>query len=228
MGENIGAAARAMRNFGFEQLRLICPRDGGISQTARAMASGGGRLLDEAQIFGSLSQALNDIQFSVALTARPRRLNKTVYDIDHMAKNLHEKQAKHQKVAIIFGPENAGLNNDEIAKANAIATIDTDPTYASLNLAQSVVIVCHALKMNTQAIAVKPKPRDLTATATEIEKLDKRYREFLAEMNFFYPKAKASLMQRNLTNMWTRLGLTHAEVRLFHGILQKLEQYKNH
>ena len=136
MGENIGAAARAMWNFGLDRMRVVAPRDGWPNQKAVAMASGAGRLLDEARLSPDVPDALADCSFVFATTARQRGLTKPVYSPEAAMKLAAEKIAAGEKIAVMFGPERSGLENDDIAKANAIISVPVNPAYGSLNLGQ--------------------------------------------------------------------------------------------
>ncbi len=131
MGENIGAAARAMWNFGLDHIRIVDPRDGWPNQKAVAMASGAGRLLDEARLFGTTAEALADTTFVMATTARSRDLTKPVFSPEHAMAEAAKRIAAGQKVAVMFGPQRAGLENDDIIRANAIISVPVNPQFAS-------------------------------------------------------------------------------------------------
>lgn len=143
MGENIGAAARAMWNFGLDRMRIVAPRDGWPSSKAVAMASGAGRLLDEARLSPDVPDALADCSFAFAATARPRGLTKPVFSPEAAMKLAAEKIAAGEKVAVMFGPERAGLENEDVAKANAIISVPVNPAYGSLNLGQCVLLTAY-------------------------------------------------------------------------------------
>ncbi|RJL05589.1 RNA methyltransferase, partial [Paracoccus siganidrum] len=139
MGENIGAAARAMLNFGLTRLRLVAPRDGWPNPRAVAMASGAaGRVLDQARVYPTLAEAMEGIDYAFATTARGRELTKPVFT---PASAMEKARAHDGNCAIIFGPERAGLENEDVARANAIVTVPVNPEFASLNLAQAVLLM---------------------------------------------------------------------------------------
>ncbi|MGB0799876.1 MAG: RNA methyltransferase, partial [Planktomarina sp.] len=138
MGENIGAAARAMWNFGLDHMRVVAPRDGWPNPKAVAMASGAGRLLDEAQHFETTTAALADTTFVMATTARTRGLTKPVYSPEFAMAEAARRIAAGQNVAVMFGPERSGLENDDISRANAMISVPVNPEFPSLNLAQCV------------------------------------------------------------------------------------------
>ena len=136
MGENIGGAARAMWNFGLDRMRIVAPRDGWPNPRAVAMASGAGRLLDEAGLFDTTAEAVGDAAYVYATTARPRDLTKPVFTPEAAMRDARERIGRGERVAVLFGPERAGLENDDIARANAIISVPVNPDFASLNLAQ--------------------------------------------------------------------------------------------
>lgn len=229
MGENIGAAARAMWNFGLDRMRIVGPRDGWPNPKAVAMSSGAGRLLDEAQIYDDLAGALSDRTFVFATTARPRDLTKPVYSPEHAMKMAAEKVAAGEKVAVLFGPERAGLENDDIAKANAIISVPVNPEYASLNLGQCVLLTAYEWMRqagDVTHVSDEPGHKGDWATGTEIEKLVEHYEERLDEAGFFYPPAKADNMKLNLRNLWSRMRLTRADVQMLHGVMRQMVRWK--
>ena len=143
MGENIGAAARGMRNFGLSEMRLVAPRDGWPNPKAVATASGAGRVLDAARVHGTTAEAIADCHTVYATTARPRDLIKPVLTPEAAMAEARGLIAAGQKVGFLFGPERAGLQNDDLAGAQAIVSVPVDPEFASLNLAQCVLLLAY-------------------------------------------------------------------------------------
>lgn len=229
MGENIGAAARAMWNFGLDRMRITAPRDGWPNQKAVAMASGAGRLLDEAGLFDTTAAALEDRTHVFATTARPRGLTKPVVTPERAMQMAAEMIAKGDKVAVMFGPERAGLENDDIVRANTIINVPVNPDFASLNLAQCVLLC--AYEWRRQTVEVVPERTDMAgtdwATGVEVEKLAEHYEERLGEAGFFFPEHKAETMKLNLRNLWSRMPLTRADVQTLHGVLRQMVRWKN-
>jgi tRNA/rRNA methyltransferase len=228
MGENIGSAARAMYNFGLDRMRIVAPRDGWPNQAAVALASGAGRLLDDALLSDDLSESLADCTYVFATTARSRDLTKPVYSPEAAMKLAAEKIDSGGKVAVLFGPERAGLENGDIAQANAIISVPVNPNFASLNLAQCVLLVGYEWMRqqgNVEHEAVEMAGTDW-ANGQETEHLARHYEERLSEANFFYPEHKATSMKINLRNMWSRMPLTRADVQMFHGILRQMVRWK--
>ena len=140
-----------------------------------------------------------------------------------------EKIAKGEKIAVMFGPERSGLENDDIAKANAIISVPVNPLYASLNLAQCVLLT--AYEWRRQTVEVEAQFTELGgtqwATSIEMEKLAEHYEGRLDDAGFFYPPEKADGMKTNLRNLWSRLPLTRADVQMMHGILRQMVRWKD-
>jgi tRNA/rRNA methyltransferase len=228
MGENIGAAARAMWNFGLDRMRVVAPRDGWPNQRAVAMASGAGRLLDEAGLFADLPAALADCTYTYATTARPRGLTKPVFSPEAAMKDASLRVANGEKVAVIFGPERAGLENDDIAQANAIISVPVNPEFASLNLGQCVLLTAYEWRRQTTQIVHETVDMAKTewASGLEVEKLAQHYEERLQEAGFFFPEAKAEGMKINLRNLWSRMRLTRADVQMLHGVMRQMVRWK--
>ena len=224
MGENIGAAARAMLNFGLERMRIVDPRDGWPNPKAVAMASGAGRVLDYAGVFPDVRAALADCDFVFATTARGRELTKPVVTPERAMMMAREMAATGKKVGVMFGPERAGLENDDVAQAQAIVTVPVNPEFFSLNLAQCVLLLGY--EWGRQGADVPPEVMEMGrtdfATGEEVGRLGDHFEERLDAAGFFYPDAKATGMKLSLRNMWSRLGLTRAEVQTFHGMLRQI------
>lgn len=227
MGENIGAAARAMWNFGLDRMRIVAPRDGWPNPSAVAMASGAGRLLDEAQVSPDLADALSDSTYVYATTARQRDLTKPVLSPEAAMADAAARITQGQRVAVMFGPERAGLENDDIARANAIISVPVNPKFPSLNLAQCVLLVGYEWMRQTGEVT--PQTVEMAGTdwadAKEVEHLAIHYEDRLTEAGFFFPEHKAQSMRTNLRNMWSRMPLTRADVQMLHGVLRQMVRW---
>ena len=228
MGENIGAAARGMWNFGLDAMRVVTPRDGWPSEKAVAMASGAGRLLDEAMLCDSTEAAIADCHWVLATTARPRGLTKPVMTPEAAMAEAAVRIARGERIAVMFGPERAGMENDDIARASAIVTVPVNPAFASLNLAQCVLLMAYEWRRaSAKAVpVVLDGGRTELASGTEIEALAGHYEERLEEAGFFFPEAKAEGMKLSLRNLWPRLGLTRADVQMLHGVMRQMVRWK--
>ncbi|MEP2642781.1 RNA methyltransferase [Roseobacter sp.] len=228
MGENIGAAARAMWNFGLDRMRLVAPRDGWPNPNAVAMASGAGRLLDNAQLSSDLPGAIADSTFVFATTARSRDLTKPVFSPQEAMRHAARTIADGGRVSVLFGPERAGLENDDISRANAIISVPVNPAFASLNLAQCVLLVGYEWMRATGDVT--PETTEMAGTdwaeGVEVEHLAKHYEDRLEDAGFFFPEHKAASMRTNLRNMWSRMPLTRADVQMMHGVLRQIVRWK--
>ncbi|SFE21771.1 RNA methyltransferase [Roseivivax sediminis] len=227
MGENIGAAARGMLNFGLDAMRLVAPRDGWPNPAARAMASGAGRVLDAAEVSDSTAEAVASCHFVLATTARPRGLTVPVYSPEAAMVEARDRIARGERVAVLFGPERAGLENADIARANAVVSVPVNPDYASLNLAQCVLLMAYEWRRATAEVV--PHTVEMAgavwADQAEVDALAAHYESRLEEAGFFFPPEKAESMKRNLRNLWSRMPLTRADAQILHGVLRQMVRW---
>jgi tRNA/rRNA methyltransferase len=226
LGENIGAAARAMANFGLSQLRLVNPRQGWPNDKARMMATGAGRVLDAAALYPTLAAAIADCSFVLATTARAHDQAKAVIGPAEAAGLMATKIGAGDNVAILFGRERNGLENDEVALADVILTLPVNPAFASLNLAQAIVIVAYEwfklagagklpFAMPNKSAAA-PKQQILAFFATVERELEK--------VEFFRPPDKRETMQINLRNIFTRMQPTQQDIQTLHGVITAIAE----
>ncbi|MTJ03564.1 MAG: RNA methyltransferase [Sediminimonas qiaohouensis] len=229
MGENIGAAARAMWNFGLDRMRVVAPRDGWPNPRAVAMASGAGRLLDEAQLHDDLGAAVGDATYVYATTARARGLTKPVFSPEAAMADAAQRIADGGRVAVLFGPERAGLENEDVARANAVISVPVNPDFPSLNLAQCVLLTGYEWRRATAEVVGRTTPiaRGEWASAGDVARLADHYEERLEQAGFFFPETKAAGMKTNLRNLWSRMPLTRADVQMLHGILRQMVRWKD-
>lgn len=228
LGENIGAAARAMLNFGLTRLVLVNPRDGWPNPAAVAMASGAGRVLDDAVVHRDVRSALAEFSHVLATTARPRDLSKPVVGPKEAMGDAWTRVARGQRVAVMFGPERSGLGNFDLAAANAIVEVPTVPEFKSLNVAQCVLLVayewCRAQENSDPRSAVPdrrgPEPADLHDKSV----LYDLYAEDLESVGYFWPEGKAASMRMSLRNLFLRQEFSKAEVKTLHGIRNALRR----
>ena len=225
MGENIGAAARSMLNFGLVQLRLVAPRDAWPNPKAEIVAVGADRVLKHARVEWRLEDALGDATLVIAATARPRGMEKPVWGPRQAAENVHAAIAAGERPVVMFGPEAAGMESDEIARADAILTLPVNPAFASLNLANAVSVFAYAFAEVRQGESVPPWFRDAAsppATQEELEAMFLHLENELEHGRFFHPPDKAPLMKRNLRAMLLRAHLTGQETRTLRGVIKAL------
>lgn len=227
MGENVGASARAMWNFGLSRMRLVEPRDGWPNGRAVAMASGAGRVLDHVQVYGSLTEAVADCTHVYATTARPRDLTKTVMTPEAAMADAARRVGEGERVAVLFGPERSGMDNEDVARANTVVTVPVNPDFPSLNLAQCVLLTAYEWR---RATAEAEPVREIMAgtdwaTALERDHLARHFEEQLGEAGYFFPDHKAESMKLSLRNLWSRMPLTRQDVQVFHGMLRQMARW---
>jgi tRNA/rRNA methyltransferase len=236
LGENIGFAARAMANFGLADLRLVAPRDGWPSEKARAAAASADEIIDGAKVYPSLEQAVADLNFLLATTARPRGMVKPVLTLEGAARELASRVGKGELTAVMFGPERSGLDNDAISLADAIVTAPVNPAFASLSLPQTVLLVCYewlqaqgaerSLGRATECDGPAAEGLNLAgtrpATRAELFGLFQHLEAELDQSGFLHPAEKRPTMVRAIRNMFHRMGATEQDVRTWRGIVASL------
>ena len=224
MGENIGAAARAMANFNLSDLRLVNPRDGWPSKIAEANSVGAFDFLKPVQVFENTADALKEFHTVYATTARPRDMRKNVFTPREAVKNIRGAMQENKKSAILFGRERAGLDNDDIALAHHIITVPTNENFASLNLAQSVLLMSYEFLRAQDKTTPKEMPvgDSVPATHEETNELMDRLEQELENHHFFRNPDMRPTMMRNIRNMFLRSEITEQEARTFHGIISAL------
>lgn len=224
MGENIGAAARAMWNFSLDRMRLVSPRDGWPNPRADAMASGAGRVLDRARLVATTADACADLSHVYATTARDRAMTKRVLTPEQAMAEARALMAAGESVGILFGPERAGLETADIVRANTVVSVPVNPAYGSLNLAQCVLLMAYEWQ---RAGGTAPDPHyrlgdNRMATGIEIDRLLDHLVERLDAVGFFFPEHKRPSMVANLDNLFRRAPLTDTDIRTLHGVIRAL------
>jgi tRNA/rRNA methyltransferase len=228
LGQNIGTAARAMLNCGITEMRLVAPRDGWPNVEAVAAASGADRVLDAAKLYGDTPRAIADLQYIYATTARDRDMVKPILTAREAAKEIRAKTAEGLKVGVLFGPERAGMVNDDLALANALIRVPMNPGFSSLNLAQSVLLVGYEW---FQAVDETPGREDRYGWSPPADKelLQNFFRMLeheLDECGFLRNIEKRPSMVRNIRNMFQRSDLSEQELRTLHGMIACLTDWR--
>ena len=224
MGENIGAAARAMLNCGLTDLRLVRPRDGWPNEKADAAAAGATIVLAGVRVFDRTEAAIADLTQVYATTARPRDMVKRILTARRAAEDMRAHWSAGRAVGILFGPERTGLHNDDLTLADTLITVPLNPGFASLNLAQAVLLVGHEWFTTGDE-----SPEDYVhlggsapATKDELTGLFAHLEAELDETGFYTSEEKRPSMVRNVRNTLQRAMMTEQEVRTFHGIIKAL------
>jgi len=221
LGENIGKAARAMLNFGLTDMRLVAPRDGWPNPSAGPAASGADVVLERAQVFETVGQAVADCHHVYATTVRKRGVTKPVVTPEAAARAM---VAAPGRSAILFGPERSGLETDDVAIAHDILTVPINPEFGSLNLAQAVILVAYEWsKTGGQGLASPPQvDLDPPAPMEELDGMFDQLCGMLEEKNYFFPESRAATSRRTLRNLVTKAQWNSNEVRTFRGVLSTL------
>ena len=219
LGENIGKAARAMLNFGLTEMRLVAPRDGWPNPSAGPAAAGADIVLEKAQVFETLAEAVADCAHVYATTVRKRGVTKPVLTPEEAAQAVHRDAGRS---AYVFGPERSGLETEDVALARAIVTVPINPEFGSLNLAQAVILLAYEWSKN--ADLAQPPAEDLLPPAPqqELEGLIEQMETLLEPTNYFFPEIRAAATRLTLRNMLTKPGWNHLEVRTMRGVLSAL------
>jgi len=221
MGENIGAVARAMSNFGLSELRIVAPRDGWPNPKAVEMSAGAEYIINDTKIYETFAESMADINIAYATTARPRNMNKRVVE---PAQAMAEISARStDKIALVFGPERAGIENEEITLCDSIITIPTDTKNKSLNLAQSSVIIGYEwLKANLSNKENSEITNESPAPKSDIFGMFDQLESYLDKAEYFRVEQKKPVMWQNLKNMLLRGNWNEQEIRTFRGMLRSL------
>jgi len=227
LGENIGAACRCMLNFGLTELRLVAPRDGWPNPAAEPMAAGASTVLKNAKVFETTGEAIADLKFVLAATARRRELEIPVIGTGEVGSALRTYANESTATGIMFGPEKAGLTNADVVLADAILTYPVNPAFQSLNLAQAVNIFAYiwaSAEMDGAPPELFQKEISGIADKQDLVRMFKHLEDELEEAGFFYPPEKRALMSQNIRAPYTRAKLTAQEVQTMRGIIKALSK----
>jgi tRNA/rRNA methyltransferase len=224
LGENVGATARGMLNFGLTDLRLVAPQCGWPNAKALQAASGATEVLNRLSVLERLEDAACDLHRVYATTARPRDLPKPVVSAAQAAREARAALQKGERVGILFGPERTGLSNDDLIYADAMVSIPVNPDFFSLNLAQAVLLV--AYEWFESAVDVPDRreidPAGRPATKGELDQLLDHLIAELDAVDFFRTADRRASMSRALRLIFARAGLHEPDVHLLRGVIKEL------
>lgn len=220
LGENIGAAARVMGNFGLPELIVVDPRDGWPNDKAVTM-SAGSPVLGNARVEYRLGDAIHDHTRLYATTARPRGMEKPVMTAREAVSDMKAAIASGEKIAVMFGGEKSGLPNEAVNMADVIITLPVDRSFSSLNLAQAVAVLAYEWTAGEGAPA-EFEPVSDVAKREDLERMFEHFEYELDRAGFFHPPSKTPLMVQNLRNAFIRGRWTEQEVRTFRGAVKAL------
>ena len=226
LGENIGATARAMANFGLHELRLVNPRDGWPNPVARSNAAKADHVIDGVKVYDTLEEALADLNFVYATTARQREMLKAVRSPGEAAETLRQRHNRGEKVGILFGRERSGLESVEVALADEIVTFPVNPAFASLNIAQAVLLMSYEWMRSGDAELPISEPESLPARKQDLFGLFEHLEEVLDRENYFRPPHKRATMVENLRNIFQKAELSQQEIHALRGVVATLEGRK--
>ena len=224
LAENIGAVARAMANGGVFHLRLVAPRDGWPQERAWRTASGADRILDAAKIFPDVADAVADLHRVLATCPRPRHVIKPLLTARGAAAELHAIGARGLRAGILFGPERAGLDNDDLAQADTLVRYPLNPAFLSLNLAQAVMVLAYEWWLAAEEAPARALMTNETRVATkgELENFLGHLVRELDASGFLRNPQKRPGMIRNLRHFFQRGEVTEQELRTLHGVVTEL------
>jgi tRNA/rRNA methyltransferase len=226
LGDNVGATARAMANFGLSQLRLVKPRDGWPNPRAWVAASGADRILDAARLFATVEEAIADCTYLLATTARAHDQAKPVISPEQAARDMAPRVHAGETVGLLFGRERYGLENEEVGLADAIVTLPVNPAFASLNLAQAVLVVAYEwFKLASGgalpfSMPVKSEPAGKEQMLAFFANLERE----LERVEFFRPPEKRPTMQINLRNIFNRMQPTRQDIQTLQGVIMAIAE----
>ncbi|MGZ2411592.1 tRNA/rRNA methyltransferase [Sphingomonas sp. F9_3S_D5_B_2] len=219
LGQNIGKAARAMLNFGLTEMRLVAPRDGWPNPDAGPSASGADIVLEQAEVFGTVQEAIADCATVFASTVRRRDLVMPVVGPDGMADAI---AASGHRAAILFGPERSGLETEDVALANAIVTVPINPQFGSLNLAQAVILLAYEWSKRTELAQPTVKETEPPAVNAEVDALIGHLDEELVAKGYYHPPSRTQATKNTIRTIFMKTGWSSREVKAVRGIIRAL------
>ena len=223
LGENIGFAARALKNFNISNLSIVNPKCSWPNKKAIATSVGAKNLLQSTKIYKSIEESVGDLDILFASTSRFRKVNKKTISINNFVKKIN----RNKKIGIIFGPEASGLSNDELNYADYLVTIPTNKNFSSLNLSHSVILFCFQLfqHFSNKKFKFTTGYKSSTASKSEVNKFLTFIVKGLDKKGFLQPDHKRQSMIRNINNIFHRLNLSEQEIRILLGIFSTLNEF---
>ena len=219
LSENIGACARAIKNFNFKKLILINPKPIFPNDKIFATSVGAKNIINQSKVYENIEKALKDIDIVIATSARFRNKNIKHINLDDLKKIDFKK-----KVGFLFGSEASGLSNEEVSYANYTLQIPTNPEFKSLNLSHSLIIIAQVIssiiKMKTKPFQKSKKVK--SASKKEIQSMINLCLSNLEDINFFKPKEKKPVMLQNLRNIFYKMELSDKETRILSSVFASL------
>jgi len=208
-----------MLNFGLTEMRLVAPRDGWPNPDAGPAASGADVVLQKADVFSTVADAVADCSFVVASTVRRRDLVLPVLGPEEMARKIHSKGGR---AAILFGPERSGLESEDVALANSIVTVPINPNFGSLNLAQAVILLAYEWSKGTELAQPTLKEQEPAAPMADLEGLIGQLNQYLERVGYFHPPERTQVTKTTIRTIMAKAGWSAREVQALRGIIRAL------
>ncbi len=228
LSQNIGAAARAMLNFGLTEMRVVEPQTKVVCPSSLALAAGADKVLKQAKVYQNIADGIADLHRVYAATARPRDMIKEFAFPKDAAVEINQQIEQDNKVGILFGAEKSGLSNEEVARCDKIITVPLNIEFSSINLAQSVIIVAYELfQQQSTNITLNPlwdKDEDFVASKKEICGLLDQLEQELDSKKYFRAEHKKTIMMRNLVNFFSKSNATSQEIQTLRGVVSYLSK----
>ena len=226
LGENIGACARSMKNFGFDKLNIVSPKFYFPNHKTKVTAVGAYDIIKNTKVFKNTADSVKGFDIVISLSARNRDINKKHITIADFKKIL--KKGNNKKFGLMFGPEASGLSNKDLSYSNYVLKIPTSKSFKSLNLSHSVTLICYEIfkflnenKINKIGKSIKiSSKRDIASVVNHLINL-------LEAKEFFHPREKKQSMLLNINNLFYRLEPNDKELRILASIVSSLSKNKH-
>ncbi len=225
LGENIGACARSMKNFGFKKLNIVSPKFAFPNHKAKSTSVGAYDIINQTKVFNNTEDAIDNFNVVISLSARRRDINKKHITINDLSKILNSN--KDKKIGVMFGPEASGLSNYDLSFSNYILQIPTSINFKSINLSHSVTIICFEIFKFLNKKRFKKKGKNLKKSSkSKITSITRHLINLLDTKDFFAPKEKRHSMILNINNLFYRLEPNDKELRILASIISALSKNK--
>jgi len=225
LGENIGACARSMKNFGFTKLNIVSPKINFPNHKAKATSVGAYDVISKAKVFNETKDAIGNFDVLISLSARRRDINKKHISMSEFIHIVRKK--KNSNFGLMFGPEASGLTNEDLSFSNYVLQIPTAPKFKSLNLSHSLTVICYEIfKLRNKKLFERKSKNIKISSKSEINSLIKHLLKLLEDKDFFLPKEKKQSMILNINNLIYRLEPNDKELRILASIISSLGKKK--
>ena len=226
LGENIGACARSMKNFGFNKLHIVSPKISFPNHKAKAISVGAFDIINKAKVFNETKEAISNFDIVVSLSARRRDINKKHISLNEFINIINKK--RNSNFGLMFGPEASGLSNEDLSFSNYVLQIPTSPKFKSLNLSHSVTVICYEIfKVLNNKLYERNKANLKISSKMKINSFIDHLLKLLDEKSFFLPKEKKQSMLLNINNLIYRLEPNNKELRILASIISSLSKKKH-